>query len=640
MSLLWGWVPAPETWLSTRAGHDSQSVVRGMGRALRVHDGQASAHWSLAGVSIGLLDAPGDQPTENQYAPASTSDGRIHLWMAGEAFAGGGLVDVPSAEHTRSLDFRRALLAALLRLGPDAIAHLDGEYQIALWDTRLRVLTLINDRFGGLPLYWARSRQGVAFAGGVRGVLMAPGVSAAIDPEAIREAVTFGGFRLGSRTNVAAVKMVPGASVVTARGGEVSFRRYWRWAEIPPQPRGPLGQLIEQGQHRWRAAIRRRLDGAVRPGQALSGGLDSRAILAEAAPRAPRWTAITYGVPGCDDARYAERAADALGVRWVFYALYGGRDPDWLDHRASYVQQTDGLIELVDLMHLEALPCQRELLDLNLSGYMGDAVVAPKYDRISSALDLLPTLPFYMTRVGLGLPEAVARAEAMIAAVAPAPARFARFDHKQPQSTNRWTAAWRPWLRVRKPFLDYAFFDFFQGLPADVRVDLKFRERWLRSCYPACFARIPNQNTGVPVLTPEWLVQLERVRRFTWRRIQPPLRRLGLKVTPRLRYYHADELFWREAAARARIEETILRPGSLSCEVLGRDAVRSVVSDWFDRLAAPTQVIGALYVFEAYHRDLAAHLRAARADESVVRLSPPSDSTASPHARRLRRSCP
>jgi len=116
----------------------------------------------------------------------------------------------------------------------------------------------------------------------------------------------------------------------------------------------------------------------------------------------------------------------------------------------------------------------------------------------------------------------------------------------------------------------------------------------------------------MPILTPSWRVQVERVKRFAWRKVQPYLANLGLPARPRLRYYHADELFWRTPEARARIEGTTLRRGSLCCDILGQEAVASVVEDWFDRLAAPTQVIGALYVYETYHRDLSSHLQAAR----------------------------
>ena len=195
-----------------------------MGRALRAHAGQVWAQWCVPGLSIGLLElGPGELP-EAEYGPAITSDGKYSLWMAGEAFADSGVLDIPDARYTRTLQFRRALLAAFLRYGVDAIARLNGEYQIALWDGHDQTLTLVNDRFGGLPLYWARSAEGFAFAGGVRGVLMAPGVPAEPDADAIREAVTFGGFRLGDRTNVSAVKMVPGASIVVVRDGHQSFQ--------------------------------------------------------------------------------------------------------------------------------------------------------------------------------------------------------------------------------------------------------------------------------------------------------------------------------------------------------------------------------------------------------------------------------
>ncbi len=380
----------------------------------------------MCGLSIGLLELRGTGPPAEPYAPAVTPDGRYHLWMAGEAFDGGGFVEVPDADGSRTLAFRRSLLANLLDRGVDAIATLDGEYQIALWDTRDRRLVLLNDRFGGLPLYWARSRAGFAFAGGVRGILMAPGIRCDPDPEAIREAVTFGGFRLGDRTSVAAVKMVAGASVVTVDDGRPTFRRYWRWTDVPASSLRPIDGLIDEAQRLWRRAIRLRLSGATRPGQTLSGGLDSRAILAEAAPVAPTWTAITYGLAGCDDARYAKRAVEAVGATWVFQPLYGGRDHDWLDVRTGQVQHTDGLIDLTDLMHLEALPLQVALLDVHLSGYIGDAVSGPTFNDVITPGGALRQLPFYGTRLGLDEDAALARVEQCVSTLDGARAVAAR----------------------------------------------------------------------------------------------------------------------------------------------------------------------------------------------------------------------
>ena len=609
-------------WLAADENNSGKQVVGAMQRALRVHRGQAEAVWQSANLTVGLMVGKTElseaEPVESVYAPAVSADGRFWLWMAGEAFDGGGLVEFADATETRALAFRQRLLEKLLASGVDAIARLDGEYQIVLWDSRERELTLLNDRFGSLPLYWAQSQQGFAFAGGVRGVLAAPGISAAPDTEAIREAVSFGGFRLGDRTNVAAVKMIAGASVVTVKNGSPTFRRYWHWRDIAPVEQRPMPELIEELHRRWQLAVKRRLAGAKRPGQTLSGGLDSRAILAEAAPQTDTWTAITYGLAGCDDAKYARRAAEAAGATWLFHTLYSGQNPDWLEQRTRCVQQTDGFIGLTDLMHLETLPHQAALIDTHLSGYIGDAVSGPTFNEVTTAASVLDKLPYYGTELGLDYSEALALAETLVEPLAGASARFALFDHKLTQATNRWTAAWRPWLRVRKPFTDYAFFDFCQGLPPVVRGQLNLHERWLRAKYPACFAAIPNQKTGMPILTPNWLLQIERGRRLAWKKTQPVLAKFGLPARPRVRNYIADELYWRTPEVRRRIEGAILSPDSISCHVLGREKVTAVVNRWFERGAAPAQVIGAMYVYESYHRALPELLNTASANSAKI----------------------
>ena len=57
----------------------------------------------------------------------------------------------------------------------------------------------------------------------------------------------------------------------------------------------------------------------------------------------------------------------------------------------------------------------------------------------------------------------------------------------------------------------------------------------------------------------------------------------------------------------------MLRPDSLACDAFGREAVTSVLADFFDRGSAPVQVVGALFVYEHYHQHLADFLSAAKA---------------------------
>ena len=55
--------------------------------------------------------------------------------------------------------------------GDDFVQELNGQFAFALWDRPRRRLLLVRDRAGILPLYYARTRQGVLFASEVKALL-------------------------------------------------------------------------------------------------------------------------------------------------------------------------------------------------------------------------------------------------------------------------------------------------------------------------------------------------------------------------------------------------------------------------------------------------------------------------------------
>ncbi len=513
-----------------------------MGRASRSQPDELEDHCQLPDLGVGTLErdsAPSAQP--------ATLAGH-HLWFFGEAYDGHGLGNVEAVEAVEAFDFRRKLLELVLDQGPDVLRALDGAYVVALWRAESTTLRVVNDRYGTLPLYWSNNGDGFAMASTVRAILMAPGVEPMPDIQALREAVTFGGYRLGERTNVENVKMLYGGTELSVRGNTVTKKRYWSYAAIEERDSGlDVDVLIEQASELWTRAIRRRLPRNGRSGQTLSGGLDSRAILAEAAPSCPEWVAVSYGLPNSDDVQIAKRAAEASGVAWVYHDPYM-REPHWLESRTSFVQQTDGLIDLTDLMHVASVHAQAQQLDVHFSGYIGDAVCGPTFTDVENALDLKSALPFYGTRLGMDDVDAERRIEEIVAGLSGAPPRFALFEHKIPQSTNRWVDAWRPWLAVRRPFLDYDLFDFWQGLPVTLRREGRLYERWLTHRFPELFRTIPNQKDMVPVLSSPLRRQIVRSVRFATRKV------LGVvNLKTRSRSYHDEHGHWSQPKNRSRI---------------------------------------------------------------------------------------
>ena len=597
--MLFGWFSA-----DTR---DTAAVLESMAAALRVNAAEQVAFWTTGMVGIGVLERPVAHETFSRD-PARGSDGSC-LWMTGEAFDWPSHGGIRGVAESRTLAFRSRLFEAITVEGPRAIADLDGEYQIALWNAKSRSLLLLNDRFAALPLYVASSPSGTAFGGGVRGVLMAPGVTAEPDPQAIREAVTFGGYRLGGRTNIRKIEMTPPAAVIHITQETVTTRRYWTWGELRDGDATDDRELLEQTRTLWSTAISRRLKDARLPGLTLSGGLDSRAILAEASHQEQRLRAVTYGVPHADDVRIAERVAHAGDAQWELFPLYAD---GWLERRTRRIHDTDGLMDLVDLMHTEVLERMPSTFDVLLSGFAGDAVAGSTLYFAGDPRDFLNTMPYYGGALSLRYDDALAVAEQLIQETMGSP-RFAPYEHKLPQSTNRITAAARPYAIVRRPFVDYQFFEMCQRIPAAWRTDHRWRQRWLASTYPEYFARIPNQQTGVPVHASRMRWQATRAARFAWRLLLRGTRELGMPVIVPERSYHPDDRYWSKADERSQIETTILRNDSISCDIFGRPRVESTLRDFFDRGAGPVQVIGALYVFEHYHQSLAHALRHAKA---------------------------
>jgi hypothetical protein len=212
----------------------------------------------------------------------------------------------------------------------------------------------------------------------------------------------------------------------------------------------------------------------------------------------------------------------------------------------------------------------------------------------------------------MAIEEARSRA-AMLIAQTPGGAPFAVYEHKFPQAISRVTEAARPWVRVRRPFVDYGFWSQAYRLPYELRRAHSWHEYWLRETYPELFARIPNQRTGVPPGASRVRHQLTRAARFGWRRTLAAARRMGMQATVPQRSFHPDWAAWGVADIRDRITATIMRAGSIAVDVFGREKVAATLDAFFDRDQAPTQVVGALFVYEHYHQSLPAAVRQWRA---------------------------
>src|SRR3990167_955611 len=168
------------------------------------------------------------------------------------------------------------------QFGDDFVNHLNGQFAIALWDTRTRRLVLCRDRVGITPLFYTRDGDRLVFASEIKAILPALRAKPAIDLNALDQLMTFWA-PLSPNTLFAGVfELSPGCmAVLDGKGFRVA--RYWDW-HFPLDRSGyhsaDENTLALQLRELLIDATRIRLRSDVPVGAYLSGGLDSSVLVA------------------------------------------------------------------------------------------------------------------------------------------------------------------------------------------------------------------------------------------------------------------------------------------------------------------------------------------------------------------------
>jgi asparagine synthase (glutamine-hydrolysing) len=178
-----------------------------------------------------------------------------------------------------------ALVARLVRehgLGR-ALARMNGDFALAVFDRRDGTMLLARDRFGVKPLYYAAADGAVAFASQPGALLALPGVDASPDPSFV---VRFAGSHYRTfdndpgRSPYLGVAQVPAATIVSLRSGALAdSARYWSLSCEPDERMGE-SELAERYRELLLDAVAIRRRELERPAFTLSGGMDSSSVLA------------------------------------------------------------------------------------------------------------------------------------------------------------------------------------------------------------------------------------------------------------------------------------------------------------------------------------------------------------------------
>lgn len=298
---------------------------------------------------------------------------------------------------------------------------------------------------------------------------------------------------MGDATWFEHVEHVKPASIYSyaIESNTLTDRKYWCWSDITPLAI-PIEEAAEEMARLLDEAIKLRNFGNGVMGVSLSGGLDSRSILASIYETMP--VTYTFGIEQSADVKIARRVARVAGVPHTYYDM---NVTDWLRRRFSGVWKTDGMLNMYHMHYSHIMDELARKVDINLSGFLGDLVLGGSYlrKRGKTFLDKKVDQEIALHYCGI---------------------YYDQFDFNDPYINIHKVDPYLIYNRCRRmvglgaeepsktifqrmPFMDNKLMDFSYGLPDHYRLNNSVYEMALLQKYPLFFKDIPDASTGVPI---------------------------------------------------------------------------------------------------------------------------------------------
>lgn len=250
------------------------------------------------------------------HQPMPSSDGTCWIVYNGEIY---NYIELRNELVTHGYNFQtgtdtEVILAAYQHWGPECLKHFTGMWAFAILDTTQRRMFLARDRFGIKPLYYHSNSNHFVFASEIKALLHSKNLTTHVNPNRLYHYLTYGITDYGDETLFADIKQLPSAHyliVPLENRSESLPRRYW---QIDLDKRSDLSfeAAASELKDLFLESVRLHLRSDVPVGAALSGGIDSSAIVTAMRHHEPELDLHTFSYIAGDGAISEERWVDAI----------------------------------------------------------------------------------------------------------------------------------------------------------------------------------------------------------------------------------------------------------------------------------------------------------------------------------------
>ncbi|MDI1323126.1 MAG: asparagine synthase (glutamine-hydrolyzing) [Algoriphagus sp.] len=268
------------------------------------------------------------------------------------------------------------LLYLLMEQGMKVLSRLNGFFSFAYWEREKRQLTLVKDRYGVKPLFYANTPQGLAFASEPK-AFFAYGMDKRIAEEHLDE-LFFYRHVSGENTIFEGIKrFLPGHYQVWKDG--VILEKTVRWYHLGEEAAAfpTIKNPLEWYEETFLDGVKLRMISDVPVGTMLSGGLDSSSILyAQHHLNYSGLSSWNLKFPGFakDESVLAQKLSAEYGVDYNGYEFLGENLVDLL--KESIWVNDEPLMHFTDGLLLGLSKKAKEKVTVLLTGEGADEVMA------------------------------------------------------------------------------------------------------------------------------------------------------------------------------------------------------------------------------------------------------------------------
>lgn len=355
--------------------YDSSDKVGDMIDAMMKEQFYSSTTYSHSklGVYLGSVCIKGSFP---DCMPIYNEKKDLMMLFSGECFT------EPEEIHNLKIlghEFSQGNASYLIHLyeekGEDFFKDLNGWYSGIIVDIKREEVILFNDRFGMQRIYYYEDKDSFYFSSEAKALLKILPSLRSIDLKSMGEYLNYDSV-LENRTFFSGIRLLPSGSKWMFSVAGINKEQYFYPESWENQSALSKNEFLDKACSTFCSIVPRYFNhGDV--GMALTGGLDTRSVLAAVGPEPGQLPCYTYGGIYRDslDVKIARRVAKSCGQAHTAIRLDNQYLSDFQSNIEKAVFITDGLanVSIADEVYMNKI--SREIAPVKMTGKFGSQVL-------------------------------------------------------------------------------------------------------------------------------------------------------------------------------------------------------------------------------------------------------------------------